>query len=111
MPVDIKESDWKIFRELHPLALERFCTRTMAEVERIVREKEGTNLEMYRAVYGLIERQDKELAFLFDDFRRSTALIQLAQLRARRLVTVEEMGRFSLESRKRIAMMLQAGGR
>jgi hypothetical protein len=24
---DIKETDWKVLRRLHPLALERFCQR------------------------------------------------------------------------------------
>lgn len=109
--MEIKESDWKLFRELHPVALERFCARTMAEVKRIVEENEGTNLERYRAIYGLMKRQDKELAFLFDDFRRSTAIIQLAHHRLRRLVTDEEMARFSSETRERIAMILQLGER
>jgi hypothetical protein len=31
----IKESDWRIFRELHDVALERFCRRVLEGVERL----------------------------------------------------------------------------
>jgi hypothetical protein len=31
----ISESDWKVFRALHPLALERFCAGLLAEVEKL----------------------------------------------------------------------------
>jgi hypothetical protein len=30
--MDIKESDWKVFRKLRELALERFCQRVLEEV-------------------------------------------------------------------------------
>ena len=31
----INESDWKLFRQLQPLALDRFCQRVLAEVSRL----------------------------------------------------------------------------
>jgi len=32
MSLDIKESDWKLFRRLHPVALERFCKQVIEEI-------------------------------------------------------------------------------
>ena len=32
MPLEIKESDWKLFRRLHPVALERFCRQVIEEI-------------------------------------------------------------------------------
>jgi hypothetical protein len=32
---EIKESDWKILRQVHKEALERFCEQILLEVERI----------------------------------------------------------------------------
>ena len=29
MSREISEADWKLFRQLHPLALERFCERVL----------------------------------------------------------------------------------
>jgi hypothetical protein len=34
MPLEITESDWKIFRRLHAVALERFCQRVIGEINR-----------------------------------------------------------------------------
>ena len=31
--MDIKESDWKVFRRLHSVALERYCQRVLEEVK------------------------------------------------------------------------------
>jgi hypothetical protein len=30
-----KEPDWKVLRRVHPLALERFCERVSAEIDRV----------------------------------------------------------------------------
>ena len=35
MSQEISESEWKILRELKPIALDRFCQRVLAEVDRI----------------------------------------------------------------------------
>ena len=31
----ISESDWRLFRKLQPLALERFCERVLSEINQI----------------------------------------------------------------------------
>ena len=35
MPRFIAEADWKVLRRVHPLALERYCERVLAEIERV----------------------------------------------------------------------------
>jgi hypothetical protein len=35
---EIKEPDWKVLRRVHPLALERFCERVLAEIDRVSRD-------------------------------------------------------------------------
>jgi hypothetical protein len=96
---DISEADWKVFRQVHPLALERFCEQALAEVGRLASETGQSAHERYLAVFRLLQRRDKELAEAFTDFRRSTALLQLAILRLRGLVSDEEFARFSPETR------------
>jgi hypothetical protein len=98
MARDISEPDWKLFRQLHPLALERFCERALADVGRLASETGKSAHERYVAVFRLLLRRDKELAEAFNDLRRSTALLQLAILRSRKLVTDEEFARFSPET-------------
>jgi hypothetical protein len=95
MAHEISEADWKLFRQLHPLALERFCERVLAEVGRLASETDKSAHERYLAVFQLLQQRDKELAEAFDDLRRSTAWRQLAVIRSRGLLTEEEFARFS----------------
>jgi hypothetical protein len=53
----------------------------------------------YLAVFQLIQRRDRELANTFDDLRRSTALRELALIQSHELLSDEEFGRFSVETR------------
>ncbi len=33
----ISEPDWKLYRQLHPIALERFCQRVLSDLERLAK--------------------------------------------------------------------------
>ena len=64
----IIESDWRILRELKPIALERFCERALSEVIRRIGHSKGA-APAYLAIFKLIGRRDDELAHAFDDLR------------------------------------------
>jgi hypothetical protein len=96
----ISESDWKLFRQLHPIALERFCQRVLSDIEGLAEDDAKTSHERYLAIYGLTQRRDSELAEIFNDQRRSTAVEQLAHMCALNLVADDEMARFSSETRE-----------
>jgi hypothetical protein len=102
----IREPDWRLFRQLRSIALERFCQRVLSEVGRLASDTSKTGHERYLAVFKLIERRDRELAEAFDDPRRSTALHQLAHIQSHELLTEEEMGRFSPEVREVVRLLL-----
>jgi hypothetical protein len=102
---DISEPDWKIFRQLHSVALERFCEHVLSDVGRLVSESGKNAHERYLAVYSLLERRDKELGQAFNDLRRSTALLKLTIIRARGLVTDEEFARLSPETRDAVQLL------
>jgi hypothetical protein len=95
----ISEPDWKLFRKLREIALDRFCQRVLAEVESLTVDNTKTAHERYLAVFRLIERRDRELATLFDNPRRSAALQQLVSIQSHSLLTEDEMSRFSPETR------------
>jgi hypothetical protein len=102
----ISESDWKVFRQLHPIALDRFCERVLSDVGRLVCGTDKSAHERYLAVFKLLQRRDKELAEAFDDLPRSTAWRQLAAIRSRGLLTDEEFGRFSPETQGAVQIFL-----
>jgi hypothetical protein len=104
---EIKESDWKIFRQLHAVALERFCQRVLDESERLRGDTTRSAHERYVAIYQLFHERDKEVALLFNDLRRSTALWQLTAMKRHGLLTDEEFARFSQEAQNLVAALLE----
>ena len=106
MQRQISEPDWKLFRQLQSLALERFCQRVLAEVSRLASEAGRSSHERYLAVFALVERRNQELAEAFDNPRRSTALFQLARLQSEGLLSEEEFARFSAETRGLVKVLL-----
>jgi hypothetical protein len=105
MARSVPESDWKLFRQLHPLALDRFCERVLQQLEKTVGDTKRSSHERYLAIYKLIEEQDAALSRAFDDKRRSTALFQLALIYSQDLITEEEITRFTPETRDAIALL------
>lgn len=105
MNAGIRESDWRLLRELTPLALDRFCTRVLDEMVAVAGDRSKTAHERYGAVFGLIKERDRELAAAFDGARRSIAILQLISMRQLGLLTEVEFGRFSVETRERVEMM------
>ena len=109
MPREIKESDWKILRRLHPLALERFCERVLAEIERVTHENGRSFHQRYIETFTIVEQRDREMGRIFDDLKRSTALTMLAQLRANGLLAEDECSSLSPETRSALELLLGIG--
>ena len=98
---DIPERDWKVFRQRQPIALERFCEKVLFEIRDISISNQSAH-QRYLRVFKTVRDQDKELAALFDDPRRSNAWVQLSLIHSHELFTLEEMQRFSSETQQRI---------
>jgi hypothetical protein len=101
----VPESDWKVFKQLHPIALDRFAKRVLDETVALLKDNSKSSHETYMAIYKFIERCDKEMTDVFDDYRRSTAFWQIAKLHSRKLITDQEFQQFSAETRNAIAAM------
>ena len=98
MSRDIPERDWKVFRELHKVALGRLCERILAEARAEIERPGTTSHEKYLSLFKLIEDRDDDIARGFDDLRRSTALMQIGVIHSMGLLTGAELRRFSPET-------------
>ena len=98
MSRSIPERDWKVFRELRQVALERFCDKILTEAKAEIERPGKSSHEKYLSLYKLIEDRDDDVARGFNDFRRSTALMQIGIIHSMGLFTVEELRRFSSET-------------
>ena len=102
MATEIKESDWKLFRRFHEIALERFCERVLREVRAATTEHSDSYHDRYLKVFELIQDRNQTMARAFDDVRRSKAFLLLANIKQQDLLTEEELMQFSPEARNAI---------
>ena len=103
---EIKEADWKVLRHLHRLAVERFCERVLAEVERVMHNSTESASQRYRDIFRIVERRDRDIARLFNGLRRSQGLMMLARICSEGLLTEDEFSSLSPETRSVIEMLL-----
>jgi hypothetical protein len=109
MSREIKEADWKVLRRLHPLALERFCERVLAEIARVKQDDARSFHQRYLDTFEIVERRDREMARIFDDLKRSNALTMLAQMRSTGLLMEDEFSSLSPETRSAVELLLGTG--
>lgn len=105
----LPESDWRLFREVSRVALDRFCARVLAEVAAASTATERSNHDRYLEVAEILEARDRELAAAFDDPRRSRMIEQLARQVALGLVTGDELARFTPATRDAVAGTTRPG--
>jgi hypothetical protein len=71
---------------------------------RVLSDKSRGEHERYLAAFKLMHKKDKEIGNAFNDFRRSTAVIQIAIIRKLGVITDDELGRFSPPVRASVAI-------
>ena len=108
---DIAESDWRIFKGLREVALERFCERVLGEIAGISSDATKTKHERYLAIYRLVRERDKEIDPIFDYLRRSTAVRQICAFRSHNLLTAQDLRQFSPEPVKLIEDVVEMNNR
>jgi hypothetical protein len=106
MPREIKEAGWKVLRRLHPLGLERFCERVLAEIESVKHDDTRGFHQRYLDIFEIVERRDREMARIFDNPKRSNALTMLAQMRSQGLLMEDECSSLTPETRSAIELLL-----
>jgi hypothetical protein len=98
--MNIPEPDWRRFKEVHAMLLHRYCSRVLNELLAVAQGTDESPHDRYLKIYRMIRDRDKQLASVFDDFRRSTAVSQLGLMRCTGLLTDEELASFSEETRQ-----------
>jgi hypothetical protein len=99
---DVPESDWRRFRRLREVALDRFCERILDEVSAIRDDSLRTPHERYLAIYELVQKRDSDIGRAFNDPRRSTMVLQLIGMDDSELLEPDELGGFTSDTREAI---------
>ena len=107
MYMPIPEKDWKIFKELRDLALERFCQGVLTDATTIS-ERAGLSAHArYLKLYRLIHDRDKDLANAFNRFSRSSARMCLALMVMHDLLTEAELSVLSEETLRGMSIVVR----
>ncbi len=93
----MKESDWKIFKQIKENAIEQFCDKALSEYKDIINNKNEKSQETYTYLYRLVISRDKQMALLFDGHSRSKASLQLLAIRGEGLADETLLNKLSQE--------------
>lgn len=93
----MKESDWKIFKQIKEKAIELFCNNALAEFEEVIKDKNENAHETYTLLYRLVVNRDKQMSLLFDGHSRSKAHLQLLAIRGEGLADETLLSKLSDE--------------
>lgn len=95
----MKESDWKIFKQIKDVAIEKYCARVLDEARDIILDSKESSHEAYLYLYKTLQNRDSHLAMMFDGHSRSKAWLQLIAIRKEGLAEQPLLDKLSEEFR------------
>jgi hypothetical protein len=95
---------------MKPRMLSDACARILNAVESVVKTRDGGNHEAYLALWDLLKKEDESIAFMFNDFKRSTGLSKLAAWHRRGLVSESDLALFTEETRNIVKAINENAG-
>ncbi len=93
----MKESDWKVFKNIKEQAIKKYCTNVLDEFRDVIDDEKEHPHNKYLLLYKLMENRNKEMSLLFDHHSRSKAALQLIAIRAEELASKELLSELSTE--------------
>lgn len=96
----MKESDWKIFKEIKEKAIERFCESALNEFREVMDKEDEHIHNRYLLHFKLVQNRNRQMALIFDDHTRSKAHLQLLAIRGEGLADESLVSKLSEEFRK-----------
>jgi hypothetical protein len=105
MSEHLPERDWKRWQQLAPILLNRFCESVVISAAGFARRSESGH-EKFLALYEFIGHSNRDIAIVFDNRRRSTAIIQIAGAVSRGIMKDEELSSFSEKTQERVHVIL-----
>ena len=98
----IPEKDWKKLRSLIEPSLNIASERIFQRVEKLIASRGAESHKYYLKLWKILREHDQEIALMFDDLRRSTAIFKLAVWKRNGILSDENFNEFTEETQKRI---------
>jgi hypothetical protein len=94
------ESDWRHFKAVHDAALERFSRRTVQACANILRDESRAAHDRFLDLHYRVRERDRQIEATFGDSRRSAAFRQIVAMYRLGLITEDELGGFTQDTRE-----------
>lgn len=94
-PYSPTEADWKYYSSIYDEMLEEFSRRHCERLRGILGQNDLTEDQKRHAVYKAVHKDDKDVARLFNDHRRSVMMMQCLGYQAYGLLTPAHIEHFS----------------
>lgn len=78
----MKESDWKVFKEIKVKAIEVYCKQALEEFSEVIKDENEHVHNRFLLIYKLAKNRNQQMNIIFDNDSRSKASIQLLLIRA-----------------------------
>ncbi|WP_371194461.1 hypothetical protein [Glaciecola sp. SC05] len=95
----MNESDWKIFKQIKELAIDKYCSLALDEARDIVLGDRESSHETYVYLCKILQNREQHLAVMFDGHSRSKAWLQLIAMRTEGLAEQALLDKLSEEFR------------
>jgi hypothetical protein len=108
MQEHLPEQDWKRWQQLAPTLLNRFCDSVVTKAAGFSTGQPKGH-ESFLALYGFVADSNETIAIVFDNRRRSSALLQMAAAVVRGMMSESELRSFSERTQERIRSIASFG--
>jgi hypothetical protein len=98
----IPESDWKKLRALKDNFLNVACERILEKAHGVISDRSKGSHAAYLALWQLLKTEDGEIALMFDEFKRSTAILKLVVWKRNSLISDAALAEFSEETQEAV---------
>ncbi len=107
MAVATSERDWKYMKKIKDDLLGALCGRINRQSVAILTRSHDSEHEKYLKLYKHIEESDRVIANCFDDWRRSSLLTKIVEIKHHELLTPAQLQQLSTETQERLKSLEQ----
>ena len=101
----IAEKDWKLLRSMKEEKLNLACGEILQKVSKEMEFEENEEHKSYLKVWKILNSEDRKICEMFDDLKRSNAILKLVSWQQNGLLTEQEISKFSAQTRSTIKAM------
>lgn len=102
MSQGIPEKDWMKIRALKETAINIACERIFYKINTLIESRGSENHKYYLKLWKVMEAEDKEIALMFDDLKRSTAIFELSMWKRNGILSDDDFEELTEETKQRI---------